>query len=76
MAQLRYPAFRAYERVYFRPYGKTYRTMTKAQVCRALRMCDHAFDRCMLERESPERAAKLREIEKRRTALANTIGAC
>lgn len=72
MPQPVYPPFR---RVYFRPYGKMYRTMTAAHVRRAIRMCDRAFDRCMLEPESTVRAARLRDIEMRRTALADIIGA-
>ena len=46
-------------------------------VARAIRVLEARFDRILVtEPPSPERAAKLVKIEERRTALADSIGAC
>jgi hypothetical protein len=63
-------------RAFFRPYGKMHRTITFPKVVRALRMLDRAHDRTLAQPETEERALHLCEIERRRTALANLIGAC
>lgn len=65
-----------FQRVVFRPYGKMHRTISFPAVRRAIRMLEHRFDRVLAEPETPERAERLRDIETRRTALANAVGAC
>jgi hypothetical protein len=47
-----------------------------AVVARAIRMLESRFDRILTEPASPGRAATLRALEERRTALADSIGAC
>ena len=48
-----------------------------AVVARAIRMLESRFDRILVtEPASPARAATLRALEERRTALADSIGAC
>jgi hypothetical protein len=66
-----------HRRVVFRPYGKMHRMIDFPTIHRAIRMLESKFDRVLaIEPETSERAAKLRDIETRRTALADAIGAC
>lgn len=47
------------------------------EIARQIAACDAEHDHVLnTEAHSPERAKKLRDIETRRTALADRIGAC
>ena len=62
-------------RVFFRPYGKMYKTIGYPGIRRAVRMLEGCFARVLAtEADTLARSEKLCEIEAKRAALVRLLG--